>query len=202
MPDRLARQPLDYRTDLAPPPRWTERRGTGLRAAFALLALIVLSLMLLLLLTPPTSLGSEKANRARCNKTLRAIGISIQMYVGDYNGKMPPDIEALLVGMDITPEVFVCHSSTDEPATGPTQEAILQSFRRPGHCSYTLASPLPAKHDAITPSHVLAYELQANHSDGAHVLFGDGHADLVPKAEAERIVAELKAGFNPPRKAE
>src|SRR4051812_47137234 len=84
------------------------------------LAPILLSLVLVLLLTALRA--NESASRARCNKTLRAIGISIHFYAGDHRGQMPPDIEALLVGMSITPEVFVCQSSRDHTAAGPTQE--------------------------------------------------------------------------------
>ena len=80
---------------------------------------------------------------------------------------------------------------------------MLQS---PGFCSY-VGGPLPA---GITPAHatsnhVLAYEPPANHAghgaDGMNVLYGDGHVDWVPEPEAARVIAELQAGFNPPRPA-
>jgi hypothetical protein len=33
-----------------------------------------------------------------------------------------------------------------------------------------------------------------------NVLFGDGHVEFILNPSASKIIAELKAGFNPPRK--
>jgi prepilin-type processing-associated H-X9-DG protein len=148
---------------------------------------------------PKSWLPTEKNNRAVCNKTLRAIGFSIHWYAGDHHNQMPPDLETLMVSMDVPPDILLCRSSNDQRPTGATTQAVWQSFRQPGHCSYSLASLLPATYDGVTASHVLAYERStANHGDGAHVLFGDGRVNLVPKPEFERILSELKAGHNPP----
>jgi prepilin-type processing-associated H-X9-DG protein len=52
----------------------------------------------------------------------------------------------------------------------------------------------------VTRDHVLAYEHLPNHSHGGmNVLYGDGNVRWVDAADAERLVAELSAGHNPPR---
>jgi prepilin-type processing-associated H-X9-DG protein len=151
----------------------------------------------------PHRIGSRDINpREKCASNLRQIGLAIQMYANDNKGQLPPDLGAVLATQDLTSNDFVCPSSSDDRATGPTTQAILQDFAKPGRCSYVLASPLPSMWNLLTPAHVLAYEPPANHNgDGMNVLFGDCHAEFVEKSQAGYILAELKAGYNPPRTA-
>jgi hypothetical protein len=133
---------------------------------------------------------------------LRQIGLAIQMYANDNAGRLPPDLATTMVAEDLISEVFVCPSTNDDRAAGPTTQALLQEFAKPGHCSYILASPLPPTWNALSPAHVLAYEPAGNHfGTGTNILFGDGRCELLPDAKAAYLIAELKAGFNPPRKA-
>lgn len=153
-----------------------------------------------LFLMPATNSGVPGI-RIKCASNLRQIGLAIEMYANDNKGQLPPDLATVLVTQDLTSEVFVCPSSDDERAHGPTTQALLQDFAKPGRCSYVLASPLPSTWNLLTPAHILAYEPLANHNrDGMNVLFGDGHAEWLARVHADHMVAELKAGFNPPRK--
>jgi hypothetical protein len=52
----------------------------------------------------------------------------------------------------------------------------------------------------LTASHVLAYEPMQNHGF-MQVLYGDNHVDRLSPPESTRVLAELQAGFNPPRPA-
>src|SRR4051812_41097027 len=98
------------------------------------------------------------------------------MYANDNRGQLPPDLETVMLTQDLTSEVFVCPSSSDQRAAGPTTQALAADFRKPGRCSYILASPLPANWSTITPFHVLVYESPSHHNNhGSNVLFGDGH---------------------------
>jgi len=48
---------------------------------------------------------------------------------------------------------------------------------------------------------VLAYELTGHHPTGSHFLLGDLHVEMVAPAVSEKMIAEVKAGHNPPRDA-
>jgi prepilin-type processing-associated H-X9-DG protein len=149
---------------------------------------------------PRLNICREPGTRVKCASNLRQIGLAIEMYANDQVGQLPPDLATVLATEDLTSEVFICPSSDDERATGRTTEVMLQDFRQPGHCSYVYGSPLPATWSALTKDHILAYELQPHGKDGMNVLFGDAHVEFIVKPQADYIVGELKAGFNPPRK--
>ena len=52
------------------------------------------------------------------------------------------------------------------------------------------------------PNVVLMYEKPSNHSEGRiNVLFADSHVELFGRELSKAIVAELKAGHNPPMTA-
>ncbi len=63
------------------------------------------------------------ANRVKCASNLRYIGYAISMYADARGGQFPDRLEDLLSnGIDLSPEVFVCPSSKDTPATAPTTQ--------------------------------------------------------------------------------
>ena len=175
------------------------------RSSMATFAMTLGSAQILLVLGAlflmPATQSRTPSRRVMCASNLRQIGLAIVMYANDNKGQLPPDLGTVLVTQDLTSEVFVCPSSDDERAHGPTTQALLQDLAKPGHCSYILASPLPSTWNLLTPAHVLAYEPPTNHNgDGMNVLFGDGHVEFMAKPQSDYIVSELKAGFNPPRK--
>jgi prepilin-type processing-associated H-X9-DG protein len=192
-------EPLDYEQ---------KGRGSARLKGWHVRLLVFLSLAICVLavgwLLNPQIGSREQSPRVKCASNLRQIGLAIQMYANENKGQPPPDLGTVLVTQDLTSEVFVCPSSADERAGGPTTQAILQDLAKPGHCSYILASPLPGNWSAVTPDHVVVYEPLNNHGSaqngGANVLFGDGHAEWMPKVQVDYLVAELKAGYNPPRK--
>jgi hypothetical protein len=192
-------QPLGYESRTRPAPKWPRfwPRNTVARWTIGVFLVLLLAFMLL------PSLNRPRINYShmKCNSNLRQIGLAIQMYANDNRGRLPPDLATVMVAEDLTSEVFTCPSTNDERATGPTTQAVLQEFAKPGHCSYTLASPLPQILNALTPAHVLAYEATGNHlGQGTNILFGDGRCEWMPDAKAAYFITELKAGFNPPRK--
>ena len=124
------------------------------------------------------------------------------MYAQDYGGQFPPSFDLALVHGDLDAAAFICPASGHTPAAGPTTRAVAARLvGDPKHCSYVYTGAgLTLK--TATPGHVLAYEHLRNHQrNGMNVLFGDGHVEWVESTAAERVVAELKAGHNPPRAA-
>jgi prepilin-type processing-associated H-X9-DG protein len=200
MPDPKS-EPLNYASPLPRGTRvpWWRRLPPG---PTGLVALVLISLLLLPIFLPPRGRGPARV--VQCMSNLRVIYAAIQIYADKNNGLLPPNLGATLEAGSLYADVFVCPGSTDTRATGPTTRALALDLANPGHCSYVLASSLPQKRNALTRSHVLAYEPLKNHRTRltayTNVLFGDGHVERVPQAEMDRIVAELKSGFNPPRK--
>jgi hypothetical protein len=146
--------------------------------------------------------ASEPGNRLGCASHLRRIGQSLTFYAVKYDTRYPPALDLLILHADTPAELFVCGSTRDHPARGQTLDEVIKSFRGdPRHNSYAYAAgELTA--DVVTRDHVLAYEHLPNHGHaGIHVLFGDGNVRWLDHAEAERLVAELGAGHNPPRGA-
>lgn len=159
----------------------------------------LLFLLAFALILPNMGRASERGNRVKCSSNLRQIGLGFQMYANDNQGQLPPDLMTILATQELTSAVFNCPSSSDVPAAGATPQQMLQDFQNPGRYSYVHAGFTGTALTA-TADHVLAYEHAANHDNrGMNVLYGDGHVQWLEKPAADHVVAELKAGHNPPR---
>lgn len=144
--------------------------------------------------------ASEPGNRLACASHLRRIGQSLTFYAVKYDSHYPPTLDLLILYADTPAELFVCETAGGTRAAGETLADVMTAFRaEPQHNSYSYAGAgLSA--ESVTRDHVLAYERLENHSGaGMNVLFGDGDVRWVEPALAERLVAELNAGHNPPR---
>src|SRR5438093_2472338 len=58
--------------------------------------------------------AQETANRVKCASNERQIGQAMLLYANDNRGKYAPDLGTLLMTQDITIDVFVCPSSSNE----------------------------------------------------------------------------------------
>lgn len=142
--------------------------------------------------------GRVAAYRIKCASNLRQIGLAIQMYANDHDGRLPDDFGQLLLHADITADTFVCPMSQDEyPTTGQTLEEQAAALSTPGHCSYVyfgrgLSMPLDA-------DRVIAIDRPANHGEGAappslpnvNVLYADGRTEWVDREAAVKLLTEL-----------
>jgi len=154
----------------------------------------LLLLLMAIIILPRMGASPERANRVKCASNLRQIGQAIFLYANDNAGRFPQRLDQFLADGSLEAYVFVCPSSNDDWATGPTKAAILADFAKPDHCSYFyLGAGLTT---TVSADYVLAYELPKNHDwEGFNVLYGDGHVEWTT---AIWIVDELKAGHNPP----
>jgi prepilin-type processing-associated H-X9-DG protein len=129
---------------------------------------------------------------------MRALGQAIQMYANNNHGKLPDDLAALRNEEDISPAVFVCPSSSDQPASGPTTRAVREDFAKPGHVSYLylgggLSIAIFQDRDIV-----LMYEPLSNHGgSGMNVLFGDGSVEWVQGPGAQKILAQVTSAQRP-----
>jgi prepilin-type processing-associated H-X9-DG protein len=134
----------------------------------------------------------------RCYMNLVHIGIATNMYMMQNGGAYPDDLATLLAAGELGSEEFVCPATTDTPATGPTTRATAANLTAGGHLSYvyvgkgmTTATPRTA---------VVAYEAPSRHGgDGMHVLLADGSVKSLSPRQGKKVLAELDAGYNPPR---
>ena len=107
-------------------------------------------------------------------------------------------------------EEFVCPQSGDTPARGattqevaaeiansPNPEGLTNGSKGKGHVSYIYLGRGMTREPP--PSAVILYERLENHEEGINVYFGDGHTEFILKEQAEKMLAELRAGHNPPR---
>lgn len=183
---------------LVPPARWELRRKAR-DALWLTLPPVVLTIAVAVVL-PQLGRPRESAQRVKCASNLRQIGQSVQAYASDHRGWLPPSLDLLLLGDYLTPGVVICPSSDDERAEGPTTQAVAAAVRTvPKHCSYVYLGG-GHTHQTATSAFVLAYEHRHNHDDrGMNFLYGDGTVRWLDKPQADRVLAELQAGRNPPR---
>lgn len=187
MSDPSPSQPLDYSRrefDNPPPSRWW-----AWTAALALLAALVASIIL-----PRRRDNIYGGNWGKCLSNMHQIGLAIQLYQNDFGGSYPETLDQLLENEQITAPVFVCPSSNDTAADGPTTQALLSDFHRPGHESYIyIGAGLTG--GTVTPDMVVLYEPQANHIDKMNLLFGDGQSDGVDSTIGAKIIAAAATGL-------
>jgi prepilin-type processing-associated H-X9-DG protein len=170
----------------------------GVLLSFVGLALGTAAAAGTVLLPPPFICSYRRSPVLDCGTNLRQIGQAMVLYAMDNAGKYPTSIADLLT-QDITSAIFVCPSTNDTiAATAATTEATAANVTAGGHLSYAITCAgftAPPPVDAI-----LAYEPLANHGNsGMNVLFGDGRVEWLWTTEARKLLAELKAGHNPPR---
>jgi len=155
--------------------------------------------------------STEAANRVRCASNMRQIGLAAIMWASMHGGQFPPDIDAIFEHGDLSPEVFVCPTTSDTPPAGPTTQAALESLHQPGHLSYIyIGKGLTVNSPADT---VVLYEAPGNHArgdmsvsspfqsrsktEGMNVLCADGHCEWLSTPEAEGILKQVVEGVFP-----
>src|SRR5689334_22924633 len=99
--------------------------------------------------------ASDVRRQASCASHLNQIGQAMLLYAHEHGGRCPDRPEELLP-VGIEPEVFVCPSTDDVPATGASPRDISDAFASGGHLSYVyLGKGLTDKAGA---EYVLAFE--------------------------------------------
>jgi prepilin-type processing-associated H-X9-DG protein len=168
------------------------RAIAGLSLGGASLGLIALGSVILL---PSLGRARETANRVKCGSNLRQIGQAMLLYANENRGVYPPRPKDLLLTQDITPEAFICPSSSDTVAPGTSAQQIA-NLQTGGHDTYIYLGA--GKNNTARANVVLAYEPMTSHTQGFNALFGDGHVEFIGGAVAQKVQSELKSGQNPP----
>ncbi len=199
-PDRDLKESLPYTPAPSGPTVLSyDRAGKGIYLRWPFVAAVALSSVILLIGIAPfivtrASGRDGHSNKVRCANNLRQIALACLMYANQYHGNFPPSVAAIIDGpgaQEITPNVFVCPDSRDEPLTLPIGNRVDSELRAMGHLSYVYVGR-DLRFDAPTDT-VLLYEPLSNHGDGTHVAYVDAHVNWVSAAQFDRIVNRMKA---------
>ena len=121
------------------------------------------------------------------------------MYANDHNNVFPDSLKTVLANEDIGSDVFVCPSSNDTPAVGPTTQATANALTSGGHLSYIYVGKGLTSF-TVTPDMVLLYEPTSNHlGNGMNVMFGDFHVEWMTGTDVASILRQAKTGVSPIR---
>ena len=157
------------------------------------------SLSILGILIAPAFRGTHGhgAPRTKCASNLRQIGQGIMLYANDHQGVWPDTLDELILKADLNSECFVCPSTRDSAAPGATAQEQVANLYKAGQSFVYLGKGLK---EPVHADRVVAYEAIGNHeASGMNVLFGDGHVEWLSEPQAKKLLAELAAGWNPPR---
>src|SRR5205814_1949600 len=121
----------------------------------------------------------------------RQIGQAILLYSNDNKGKYPPDLGTLLLTQDITAQVFVCPSSSNEvPSEVKTVNDAAKWANDNSNYVYLGAA---LNNNTAGPETVVLYEKDDDHDgDGMNLLFGDGHVEWANLASAKQLIAKAQ----------
>jgi prepilin-type processing-associated H-X9-DG protein len=127
--------------------------------------------------------------RGACQSQIRTIAQALFIYAND-NGRFPADFGELYVDLagDVGADAFVCPTSTQTRAVGPTTRAVGAALSNPAHASYIYAAA-GLNVNAVAPDVILVLEKCNNHGGGLNAVFGDGHAEFLPASNAKEQAA-------------
>jgi hypothetical protein len=125
----------------------------------------------------------QKADEMKCRSQLSAVAFEVQMYANGNSDQLPPDLPTIAAewGRPATAPIYLCPASS-------VATARPYVYLRAGQHTADVKNPA---------STVMLYE-QPNHFGGMNVAFYDAHIQFVPRRKASKVIAELKAGQNPP----
>jgi hypothetical protein len=188
--------PLDYARKHKRASQWERWTAAVMLAALAAsgAALIAWSL------TASLGRAREPANRVKCASNMHQIGHAIQLYAAEHGGRFPDRLADLYLTLEVSSEMFVCASSTDEKATGATMQEVAHKLSDGNHHVSYIYTGRGLTLSTVNVDTVLLHERLDNHdNDGADCLFGDFHVEFATAPWIRHMTKELSAGHNPPR---
>jgi len=138
----------------------------------------------------------ELGKRMSCAGNMLQINMALMQYSQKNDGSYPAQLDDLVRDHFITPDVLSCPAKNQfSPLLNASVLPATQQSNEDDHYIY-----VPDVTSSSTADTVVLYESLSNHDDqGMNVLYHNGHVEFLEKSTAERVLAELKAGYNPPR---
>lgn len=136
-------------------------------------------------LLPSLNRAREQANRIKSASNLRQIGMGMQLYANENNGKFPKDFEALLKTQDLPLDAMLNpRSNRVHPSLAGDRDAQIKAVLEVGDYVYKGSGK-----NTTTPADVVvAYENPEGLTDGVNMLYGDGHVEFQTMDQAERLM--------------
>lgn len=151
------------------------------------------------------SKARESARLVMTQSNLRQIGIAIHAYAADNRSAPPASLAELRSYLGKSGNLFVSPRGTDQPIPATATDAEWKAKLVPGSgfCSFTYLLPTGPRPRLVTirnPSqYILVYETNLPAGKPVPALFADGHVQNFSADEWAGILADLKAGKNPPK---
>jgi prepilin-type processing-associated H-X9-DG protein len=185
--DSSASEPLEYARPTAP-----AGKSARVIVMWAIVGTLAFAFLVSILL-PALNSRQPPSNRLVSASNLKQIGLAMIMYANEHHGEFPDSMRTILANEDLTPDVFVNPGGSDNRAAGPTTQAMLADFAKPGRCSYLYFGR--GLLDTGDPTTVVACEAPGSQRwTGMNVLFLDGHVEFVDQKAAQQIRVALASG--------
>jgi prepilin-type processing-associated H-X9-DG protein len=167
------------------------------KSPLAILAWLIAGILAFLILgstlIPSLNRARQAENCTLSRLNLKQIGVALQMYANDHNHQFPDSLSTILATGNITADVFMNPGGSGAYATGPTTQALLADFVKPGRCDYLYFGA--GLFDTGDPATITACEATGSQTwSGMNVLFLDGHVEFVDQPAAQQLRAALASG--------
>ncbi len=137
----------------------------------------------------------EASRRIACQGNMIQINGALLQYSRKHEGSYPAALDDLVQGHFLTPDLLSC----------PAQNMTMVGMGTPASPAGAAGENdryiyLPGVTASSTADTIVLYESLANHGgQGMNVLYHNGHVEFLERSTAERVLAELRASYNPPR---
>jgi prepilin-type N-terminal cleavage/methylation domain-containing protein len=184
-----------------------------LRRGFTMIELlVVISIIAILaaILFPVFAQARESARRSTCRANLHQIGMALNLYARDHDGRFPPsdnDLRPLVVPYVNGMTIFRCPSDGDEPSgqkesiekanggQGPVQQGPFRLPAGPLYISYQYRGGRTLEARGDTP---LAADTKFLHADTASVVNLSGEVRSVKSGEWQPFAPDFRPATNEP----
>jgi len=140
---------------------------------------------------------NERGKAFRAMTQLREIGNALLIYSNAHNHLLPPTIGAVVASGDVDVRDFIQVAPFAKLPAGVPEERTKQGEWIDKMLKVTYIGAGKKESD-FPEGAVVAYSQAENRSKTLIVLRVDGSVEIVEDAAAEKVVAELQAGKNPP----